>query len=39
LAVRLAEQAGFTLVGFARDDSHVVYTHPERLLHQEPPES
>jgi FdhD protein len=31
LAVRLAEQCGMTLVGFARDDSHVVYTHPQRL--------
>lgn len=31
LALRLAEECGMTLVGFARDDSHVVYTHPERL--------
>jgi len=33
LAIRLAEQAGVTLVGFARDDKHVIYTHPQRLIH------
>jgi FdhD protein len=33
LAIRLAEEAGMTLVGFARDDQHVVYSHPERLAH------
>lgn len=32
LAIRLAEECGITLVGFARDTSHVVYMHPERLL-------
>ena len=31
LAVRVAEGAGVTLVGFARADSHVVYAHPWRL--------
>jgi FdhD protein len=31
LAIRLAEECGMTLIGFARDDSHVVYTHPHRL--------
>ena len=31
LAIRTAERAGVTLVGFARRDRHVVYTHPERL--------
>ena len=31
LAIRLAEDCGLTLVGFAREDSHVVYTHPQRL--------
>jgi FdhD protein len=33
LAVRLAEDVGFTLIGFARDDNHVVYANPHRLLH------
>lgn len=33
LAVRLAEETGFTLIGFARDESHVVYAHPQRLIH------
>jgi FdhD protein len=31
LAIRMAEQSGVTLVGFARRDQHVVYAHPERL--------
>ena len=31
LAIRVAEESGVTLVGFARPDRHVVYTHPERL--------
>lgn len=31
LAVRVAEQSGLTLVGFARRDQHVVYAHPQRL--------
>lgn len=31
LAVRLADEAGLTLVGFARDTQQVVYTHPERV--------
>ncbi len=33
LAIRLAEEAGLTLIGFARDNQHVVYTHPRRLTH------
>lgn len=33
LAIRLAEEAGLTLVGFVRDHQHVVYSHPERLNH------
>ncbi len=33
LAIRLANEAGLTLIGFARDDQHVVYTHPQRLTH------
>lgn len=31
LAIALAENAGLTLVGFARDDGHSVYAHPWRL--------
>lgn len=33
LAIRVANEAGLTLVGFARDTQHVVYTHPYRLTH------
>ncbi len=32
LAIALAESARLTLVGFARDDGHVVYSHPHRLV-------
>ena len=32
LAIRLADAAGLTLIGFARSRQHVVYTHPRRLL-------
>lgn len=31
LAIRLAEETGLTLVGFARKNSHVVYTHGRRI--------
>jgi FdhD protein len=31
LAVRVAEQAGLTLVGFVRGDRHTIYTHPARI--------
>jgi FdhD protein len=31
LAVRLAQDANLTLVGFARETQQVVYTHPERV--------
>jgi len=31
LAVRIAQQAGLTLVGFARTGGHTVYTHPQRV--------
>jgi FdhD protein len=31
LAIRVAHISGVTLVGFARREQHVVYTHPERL--------
>lgn len=33
LAIELAAQAGMTLVGFAREHSFNIYTHPERLTH------
>ncbi|ESS73763.1 protein FdhD [Methyloglobulus morosus KoM1] len=33
LAIRLADEAGLTLIGFVRDVQHVVYTHPDRLNH------
>ncbi len=33
LAISLAERANLTLIGFARDDGHAVYTHAQRLLH------
>jgi FdhD protein len=32
LAIRMAEQTGLTLVGFARRHSHVVYANPQRLM-------
>jgi FdhD protein len=31
LAISLAERAGLTLVGFARDDGYGVYAHPQRI--------
>ena len=36
LAIRMAEQTGLTLVGFARRDQHVVYAHPHRLAESLP---
>lgn len=39
LAISLAERTGLTLVGFARDDGHAVYTHPRRLVHAVAPAS
>ena len=33
LAIKLAEECGLTLVGFARNDNHVIYTHPHRIQH------
>ncbi|WP_022948009.1 formate dehydrogenase accessory sulfurtransferase FdhD [Methylohalobius crimeensis] len=33
LAIRLAEETGLTLIGFARGDKYVVYTHAHRLVH------
>lgn len=35
LAIKLAHESGLTLIGFARNDNHVIYTHPHRLHHQE----
>jgi FdhD protein len=32
LAIRLAEECGLTLVGFAREHQHVVYAHEHRVL-------
>jgi FdhD protein len=32
LAVRLAEDAGITLIGVARSDGSEIFTHPERIL-------
>lgn len=32
LAISLADRANLTLIGFARDDGHAVYTHAQRLL-------
>jgi FdhD protein len=32
LAIQLAASSGLSLVGFARAGSHVVYTHPRRIL-------
>ncbi|HQS38011.1 MAG TPA: formate dehydrogenase accessory sulfurtransferase FdhD [Methylotenera sp.] len=34
LAVRVAEQCGLTLVGFARKDRYVVYSHGGRILNE-----
>ncbi len=31
LAIRLAEDSGVTLIGFARNGTHVIYAHPDRL--------
>jgi FdhD protein len=32
LAVELANQGGISLIGFLRDRSMNVYTHPERII-------
>ena len=31
LAIRLAEETGLTLLGFARGERHTLYSHPQRL--------
>ncbi|MBB4125379.1 FdhD protein [Xanthomonas translucens] len=36
LAIALADSAGLTLIGFARDHDYVVYSHPQRLHQAEP---
>lgn len=36
LAIRQAEESGLTLIGFARDQDHVVYANPQRLIHESP---
>lgn len=38
LATRIAEVAGITLVAIARKDGFEVFTHPERILPQVPPQ-
>lgn len=35
LAIRIAQNCGVTLVGFARNKQHVIYSRPERILHME----
>jgi FdhD protein len=37
LAVRMADEAGITLVGIARDDSFEIFTHPERIAVDDAP--
>lgn len=37
LAADLAEESGLTLIGFLRDPSFVVYSHPHRVTNDEPP--
>ncbi|MEP7043151.1 MAG: formate dehydrogenase accessory sulfurtransferase FdhD [Dokdonella sp.] len=36
LAIHLAEETGVTLVGFARSESHVIYSQPQRVLDAQP---
>jgi FdhD protein len=37
LAIRIAEETGLTLIGFARQNQQVVYTHPHRITHSSQP--
>ncbi len=32
LAIRMADEINLTLIGFVRENSHTVYTHPQRLV-------
>jgi hypothetical protein len=32
MAVHMAEDLNITLIGFLRDNSMTIYTHPERIL-------
>jgi FdhD protein len=32
LAIEIANQAGITLVGFSRENRHIAYTNPQRLV-------
>ncbi len=34
LSVKLAEQWGITLIGYARSDQFIIYAHPERVIMQ-----
>lgn len=34
LAIQLAEETGVTLIGFVRQQSHVVYANPQRLMRE-----
>lgn len=35
LAIRIARRCRITLIGFAREAQHVIYSRPERILHEE----
>jgi FdhD protein len=35
LAIRVARNCGMTLIGFARLHKHVIYSYPERIVHEE----
>lgn len=36
LAIRLAEETGLTLIGFTRNNSHVVYANSQRFIQESP---
>ena len=35
LAIKTAQRCGITLIGFARNHQHVIYSCPERVIHKE----